>query len=387
MRRLCWTGTAAAACALALGTLAPGGDTKAKPAAPVDAARWNAVVEKAIAFLKDSQDKNGGWSTAKTPGVTGVALTGLLRSGKVGPNDPTAKRALAYIEGLVNPKAKHIAGKDPKVQLQNYVTSINVMALSAANKADKYEKIIGDAVKFLKQLQWDEGEGIKQDNDFYGGAGYDSKSRPDLSNTQFFIDALKAAGVPSDDPALKKALVFVNRCQNLKGETNDRPWAGKVNDGSFIYTAATGGVTKVIDKPGPDGALPGYGSMTYAGIKSLIYCGVSKDDERVKKAFEWIKRNYSVDGNPGMPGPRKEWGLYYYYHTMAKCLDTLGIDYVEDARGQKHNWRADILGALAKRQQANGSWVNNGHWMEADPNLVTGYALMALSYCRPRQGK
>jgi squalene-hopene/tetraprenyl-beta-curcumene cyclase len=388
MRRLCWTGTAAAACALALGSLAPGGNTKEKAGPsppPVDAARWNAVVEKAIAFLKDSQEKNGGWSTAKSPGVTGVALTGLLRSGKVSPNDPTAKRALAYIEGLVNPKAKHIAGKDPKVQLQNYVTSINVMALSAANKADKYEKIIGDAVKFLKQLQWDEGEGINPKNDFYGGAGYDSKSRPDLSNTQFFLDALKAAGVPDDDPALKKALAFVSRCQNLKGEGNDQPWAGKINDGSFIYTAATGGVTKVIDKPGPDGALPGYGSMTYAGIKSLIYCGVSKDDERVKKAFEWIRHNYSVDGNPGMPGPRKEWGLYYYYHTMAKCLDVLGIDYVVDAKNQKHNWRADILGALAKRQQPNGSWTNNSHWMEADPNLVTGYALMALSYCRPKQ--
>ena len=71
----------------------------------------------------------------------------------------------------------------------------------------------------------------------YGGAGYDSKSRPDLSNTQFFLDALKAAGVPKDDPALKKALIFVSRCENLKGkEYNDQPWAGKINDGSFIYT-------------------------------------------------------------------------------------------------------------------------------------------------------
>jgi squalene-hopene/tetraprenyl-beta-curcumene cyclase len=387
MRRLCWTGAAAAACALALGSLAPAGDPKGKPAAPppVDAAKWEAVVARAINFLKESQDKNGGWSTAKSPGVTGVALTGMLRTGKVGPNDPTAKRALAYIEGLVNPKAKHIAGKDAKVQLQNYVTSINVMALSAANKADKYEKIIGDAVRFLKQLQWDEGEGKTPKDDFYGGAGYDSKSRPDLSNTQFFLDALKEAGVSPDDPALKKALIFVSRCQNLKGENNDQKWAGKINDGSFIYTAATGGVTKVIDKPGPDGALPGYGSMTYAGIKSLIYCGVGKDDERVKKAFEWIKKNYSVEGNPGMPAARKEWGLYYYYHTMAKCLDALGLDYVVDAKNTKHNWRADILAALAKRQQPDGSWTNNSHWMETDPNLVTGYALMALSYCRPKK--
>ena len=102
-----------------------------------------------------------------------------------------------------------------------------------------------------------------------------------------------AAGVPKDDPAFKKALIFVSRCQNLKGENNDQPWAGKINDGSFIYSAAAGGQTKVRTTPTPDGGLPGYGSMTYAGIKSLIYCGVSKDDQRVKKAYEWIQKNYT----------------------------------------------------------------------------------------------
>jgi squalene-hopene/tetraprenyl-beta-curcumene cyclase len=352
-----------------------------------DAGTWDAMVARAIKYVKGTQEENGGWSTRTSPGVTGVVLTGLLRTGKVTPQDSMAERALKYIEGLVNRKAGHIAGKDPRVQLQNYVTSINVMALSAANRADKYEAVIGDAVTFLKKLQWDEDEGKAPADPFFGGAGYDSKSRPDLSNTQFFLDALKAAGVPKDDPALKKALLFVSRCQNLKGETNDQPWAGKINDGSFIYTPATGGVTKAVDEPLPDGGLPGYGSMTYAGIKSMIYCGVSRDDPRVKKAFEWIQKNYSVDKNPGMPEQRADWGLYYYYHTMAKTLDTLGLDYVVDAHGKKHDWRADITAALAKRQRPDGSWVNENHWMEADPNLVTGYALMALSYCRPKTGK
>jgi squalene-hopene/tetraprenyl-beta-curcumene cyclase len=351
-----------------------------------DPKTWDAVAGKAIDFLKSSQETNGGWSTSKSPGITGVALTGLLRSGKVSVKDPVAEKALKYIEGLVNVKAKHIAGQDPKVQLQNYVTSINVMALAAANKADKYSAIIGDAVEFLKKLQWDEGEGKNPDNDFYGGAGYDSKSRPDLSNTQFFLDALKAAGVPPDDPAFKRAMVFVSRCQNLKSEHNDQPWGGKINDGSFIYTAATGGVTKVADEPLPDGSLPGYGSMTYAGIKSLIYAGVSKDDPRVKRAYEWIQKNYTVEENPGMPEQRSQWGLYYYYHTMAKSLDALGIDHVVDAKGVKHDWRRDITEALAKRQESNGSFRNSEalNWMEADPHLVTGYALMALSYCKPK---
>jgi squalene-hopene/tetraprenyl-beta-curcumene cyclase len=348
-----------------------------------DAKEWDRVVDKAIAFLRSTQAEDGSWSRTKSPGVTGVILTGLLRSGKVSTDDPMAAHALAYLESLVNPAAGHIAGKDPKVQLQNYVTSVNVMALAAANREDRYKKVIGDATQFLKQLQWDEGEGKSPESDFYGGAGYDSKSRPDLSNTQFFIDALVAAGVPKDDPALKKALIFVSRCQNLKGEHNDQPWADKINDGSFIYSAANGGQTK-IEGGTPQAGLPGYGSMTYAGIKSMIYCGASPDDPRIQKAFEWIRNHYTVDENPGMPRVYSHRGLYYYYHTMAKCLSVLGHDYVTDAQGNRHDWRADITAALARRQRPDGSWLNDkDQWMEGDPNLVTGYALMALSYCRP----
>jgi squalene-hopene/tetraprenyl-beta-curcumene cyclase len=312
-------------------------------------------------------------------------LTGVLTTGKLGAKDPMVEKGLKFIESLINPKAGHIAGKDPRVQLQNYVTCINVLALTAADR-DSYKPVVKDAAKFLKELQWDEGEGKKKEDDFYGGAGYDSKSRPDLSNTQFFLDALVAAGVPKDDPAFKKALIFVSRCQNFKGEGSDQPWQTKIDDGSFIYSAAGGGATKVIDQPESDGSLPGYGSMTYAGVKSLIYCGVSKDDVRIKKAYAWIQKNYTVERNPGMPKVREHWGLYYYYHTMAKCLDVLGLDEVVDAQGKSHDWRADITGALAKRQQDDGSWKNESdHWMEADPNVVTGYALMALAHCKPKK--
>jgi squalene-hopene/tetraprenyl-beta-curcumene cyclase len=358
----------------------------AEPAKKVgpDAKEWDRVVGKAVEYLKEHQGPDGAWSEDKSPGVTGIALTGMLQTGKVTAKDPVAEKGLKYIESLVNRKEGHIAGKDPKVQLKNYVTCVNVMALQAADR-DSYKQVVSDAVKFLKKLQWDEGEGKDPKDDFYGGAGYDSKSRPDLSNTQFFIDSLVAAGVPKDDPALQKALIFVKRCQNFKGEGSDQKWQGKKDDGSFIYSAAAGGQTKVQDQPDDDGGLPGYGSMTYAGIKSMIYCGVSKDDERVKRAYEWIKKNYSVEKNPGMPGVRAKWGLFYYYHTMAKTLDLMGVDEVVGADGKAHDWRAEITAALAKLQKSDGSWVNDQHWMESDPNLITGYALMALSHCKPKK--
>lgn len=353
-------------------------------AADSEAPDWNRVVDKAIAYLRSTQAEDGSWSETQSPGITGIILTGILRTGRVPASDPMIVRGLKYIESLRNPREGHIAGKNANVHLKNYVTCVNILALTSANRTT-YKAVVADAAKFLKQLQWDEGEGKNDRDDFYGGAGYDSKSRPDLSNTQFFLDALKAAGIPKDDPAYQKAATFVSRCQNLKGEKNDQPWAGKINDGSFIYSAAAGGTTKVVDKPQDNGGLPGYGSMTYAGIKSLIYCGVDRKDARIEKGLEWLRKNYTVERNPGMPEARANWGLFYYYHTMAKCLDTLGMDTFTDAEGKKHDWRADLLGALAKRQKTDGSWVNQQHWMEGNPQLVTGYALMTLSYCKPRK--
>src|SRR5947209_4894614 len=174
MSTRCWTGLAAVV--VALGVLALG--TAAEPAKQVgpDPEQWDRTVEKAVAYLKANQDEEGSWSGKKSPGVTGIVMTGMLQTGKVGPKDPAVEKGLKYIESLINPKAGHIAGKDPKVQLQNYVTCVNVLALTAANR-ESYKQVIDDASKFLRKLQWDEEEGKDPKDDFYGGAGYDSTSR------------------------------------------------------------------------------------------------------------------------------------------------------------------------------------------------------------------
>src|SRR5205823_5578829 len=124
MHRCRWAPFVAFAFGVVLIRLAPSpADEPAKKIGP-DANEWNRVVDKAIGYLKTSQDPEGGWSVQRSPGVTGVALTGMLQTGRVTAKDPSVEKALKYIESLVNPKAGHIAGRDPKVQLQNYVTSV-----------------------------------------------------------------------------------------------------------------------------------------------------------------------------------------------------------------------------------------------------------------------
>jgi squalene-hopene/tetraprenyl-beta-curcumene cyclase len=78
-------------------------------------------------------------------------------------------------------------------------------------------------------------------------------------------------------------------------------------------------------------------------------------------------------------------GLFYYYHTMAKALDALGNEKFKAIDGE-HPWRVELLTTLAKSQKADGSWVNSdSRWLEGDPNLVTGYALLTLGMLKPTE--
>src|SRR5262249_10833550 len=114
--------------------------------------------------------------------------------------------------------------------LANYTTSVAVMAFAEANAGGKYDTLLKNATQFLRKLQYDESQQVEQSDPKFGGTGYDAKSRPDLSNTQYFLDAMQAAGVAKDDPAVQRALKFISRCQNLPGESNDQPFAKKTTD-------------------------------------------------------------------------------------------------------------------------------------------------------------
>lgn len=342
----------------------------------VDLEKLKKIQSTGINYLKNSQLEDGLWTTETVPGISALVTTALLESG-VPASDPVVAKALKRLESYIQKDGGIYYSKSNH---RNYETCISIMAFHAANEGGRYDKTIKNAEKFLRGLQWDKGEGIESSDTFFGGAGYGGHQRPDLSNTQYLIEALRKAGVKSDDPAIQNALVFVSRTQNLESEYNTTPFAAKINDGGFYYTPAAGGTSQAGKTP--DGGLRSYGSMTYAGLKSMIFAGVDEKDKRVKAATEWIRRHYTVKENPGMG----LMGLYYYFHTFAKALDAMQVDEFKDAQGTTHNWRAELVDQLAELQNENGSWTNSQkRWYEADPNLATAYALLALSYCEPEK--
>jgi squalene-hopene/tetraprenyl-beta-curcumene cyclase len=341
-----------------------------------DPTTYRKTVDRAIDYLEQAQGEDGSYSKQAGVGVTALVATGLIRNGRT-PADPLVARSLKFIESQVRDDGGiYTEGSRHRI----YDTCLAIQCLVAANKDGRFNDALKRAEQYVKGLQWDETEGIDESNANYGGAGYgENNNRPDLSNTSFLVDALHSAGSDSNDPALKKALVFVSRCQNLESIYNTMPPAAKVNDGGFYYTVAAGGSSPAGTTD--DGGLRSYGSMTYAGLKSMIFAGVKQDDPRVRAAHHWIEQNYTVAENPGMGAS----GLFYYYHTFAKALDAAGDDYVADKDGNLHDWRRDVAEQLASTQKADGSWVNSAkRWLEGDPNLVTAYSLMTLSYCQPR---
>jgi hypothetical protein len=359
------------ACLLAVVLLAT---ARAKAEGP-DPRDVQAVADKAAAYLRKTQSADGSYSARRTgPGVSALVVAGLLRNG-VGPDDPVVAKTMAYLENSVKPD-----GGIYDRGLANYTTSVAIMTFKEANKGGKYDTILKNAAAFLKGLQY---ANVKSDpgDPKYGGLGYVAGSRPDMSNTQYFLDAMQAAGVPKDDPAVQRALKFVSRCQNLPGETNDQPFAKKTTDDD------RGGLTyipfDVDDNPHktPEGGLRSLGAMTYGGLKSFLYAGVGKDDPRVKGALGWIRTHYTLSENSGMG----QAGLFYYFHTFGKAMQALGEERFEDAKGVKHDWRAELFETLRKRQRDDGSFINPGDrsFGESDPNLATAFALLTLSYCKP----
>jgi squalene-hopene/tetraprenyl-beta-curcumene cyclase len=345
----------------------------ADPTAMSDAKLYQQTVDKGIQYLIDKGLQADGSYGKEGPGIAAICTTALLKHGR-SPDDPAVTRSLKYLQSFVHDDGGVYSPKSP---VQNYETSLAIQCFAAANGDGRYKDLLAKADKFIRSIQ---SAGAPADFN-YGGAGYyPKKTRSDLSNTSFLLDALQASGSGPEDEAVKRALVFVSNCQNLESQQNTTPFAAKNPDGGFYYTPAAGGVSEAGKTD--EGGLRSYGSMTYAGLKSMIFAGVKADDPRVKAAMKWIKKHYTLSENPGMPVPAQ--GLYYYYHTFAKAVSATGLTDLEDDMGVKHAWRHDLLDELAKRQHPDGSWVNSDpRFLEGNTNLVTAYALLALSYAQP----
>ena len=338
--------------------------------------RCDASLRRGAAWLARQQKADGTFGSPAEVGKAGLALSALLGSPDAGKlrDAPVVRKAVAYIISMQQPDGS--LNTPGEKGLANYQTSAALSALCAYNDP-AHEKLRKKATDFLLSIQ-------NKDGTNFGSWGYNRDKRGDMSNTQFTLEALKAAGLDENSEAFKNCAVFLQRCQN-RSESNDQRWA--TNDGGAVYYPgrSNAGIIKLSD----DRVIyKSYGSMTYALLRAYVFTGLKPDDPRVQAAQKWLGENYTLDENPGMDPDKKLQGLYYYYLSMAKALALLGEPTIDLPDGEKGYWARDLAERLLSLQDADGSWVNNAmRWMENDKILATSYAMMALSECRAMLAK
>ena len=342
--------------------------TSAQSAEPVIAAKLKEAakksIDKGIRFLRAQQAEDG--SYGNHVGLTSMVLLAMAESHRrytVG-DGPFIRNAAQYLVSQVKANGS-ISGESTPT----YNTALAIMALHALDPK-AYKAQIEGGQKFLVKFQSDEDHNYTKKDKYYGGIGYGGDERPDLSNLQYALEALKKTDYDPESDVWAKAELFVKRCQNYTEEDDQdelkRPWAG--NDGGFIY------------EPGSSraGGTKSYGAMTFAGLKSLMFTNPkNREDPRVKAALGWIEQNYDFNTHPGMGTT----AYYYYLQNAASALEAYGEPYLATDRGKRRNWGADLVSKFIYLQQGDGSWVNEDRrYWEGNKILVTARAIITLNH-------
>jgi hypothetical protein len=363
------------------------------------------ALRSAIQSLISRQSSDGAWKSP-TYGVfkDGLSLTPMvLKAVTFGPEvagSATARRRGAdYLVARVRADGS-IDDGPIGMTYPVYTAAAAVIALThldfPATRAAR------DAwLRELRRRQLTEELGWQPNDPAFGGWGYSieptSKSGAlrdpvrqvdtDLSSTLFALGALRIAGMGADDPAIRKARTFIERCQNLAASEEDGD--SRYDDGGFFFTQ-TDPVRNKAGVAGTDrhGRLRyhSYGTTTADGLRALLRCGLSRDHLRVLAARAWLEEHFSAAFHPGTFESAREADrdatYFYYAWSVAHAFRSLGIVEVR-SRGQRVAWAEALAQELVRRQRGDKTWTNRfTASKEDDPLVATSFAAGALAICR-----
>lgn len=426
------------------------------------------TIDQGLRWLEIQQGSNGLFHNHL--GITALVIAAFLKHPEKKYSEATHQFIRKSINVLIknqNLDGSICDLSKEEMAFPSYTTSVSLIAL-AATENDYYHSIIKNARNFLKSLQMADDQNNRYYGGI--SYGNPSNDHYDLSNLSFAIQALEDTNsyaievLEEEEPAdrtsyrvgqlvyhslfgrgrikaffgagsftvrfdrtgertlmaqeyanlrggyndkafFAKAVTFIERCQSNRN--NSREWAAEdrtvsmdlQNHGGFVYSSS--GESKTGTKGRP------YGSMAYAGLLGLIYAGVSEGDSPIQDVYKWIRKNYTVEVNPGMDLNKGQQGIYYYYYTMATSLAAFEkIRTTMRGRITETFWVKDLAEKLIElkiqdtvvaRQDIPDParlgqllfkkgdvvklayWQNKaGRWMERDTVLVTAYAILAL---------
>jgi hypothetical protein len=308
------------------------------------------AVDKALAFLRKSQEANGSWRISrqgfgarfedpKSAGITGLCVMAFLSAGQT-PTDGEHARAVA--DGirwvLGRQRSNGVITSDGEFEMYHHgITTLmlaEVVGMCPPGLGDDVRTALPRAVDVILKAQRRTGAAA-------GGWRYTVVgNEADLSVTGWQLLALRAAkNVGCDVPgsAIERAIGYVRRCYEEQR-------------GTFAYTVL-GPVT-----------VPCSGT----GILALELCG-GKDLHRCRESQR--AGNFIIKNPPAFNQGHTFYGLYY----CSQAMFQLGEPYWPVYRGKLHR-------LLLESQRPDGSW--NGEDNESlglGPNYTTAMAVLALT--------
>jgi hypothetical protein len=305
--------------------------------------RLTRAVDRALEFLRASQDPDGSWVSGygKSTGIVSLAAMAFMARGHVpgrGRYGETLDRTLSWVvqqarDGFIVRDTSH----GPM-----YCHAIATLMLGEAlGMADEERKGLESlarthqsAVGLILRAQ-----AVARDSFAAGGWRYNLNSNDsDISVSGWTLLALRAgqdAGMQVPKRSIDQAVAYIKRCAHPLG--------------GFGY------------QPGGDPNL----ARTGTGVLALQICGDFNSPEALRGG-DFIRRT-----------PLEWKGPFFYYsvYYCAQGMYQLGGAWWEDWRG-----RAEDI--LLEHQNADGSWPvppNETHELNAGPAYTTAMAVLALS--------
>ncbi len=348
-------------------------------------------------YLLHRQSADGAWRSDvyghfKTgDALTPLVLTALLDLPESAEQMAAIEKGAQYLAGFV-PVGGKAAQAGPAVSYPTY-TAASAVVIYTRLPGTLWRTTRDAWLEYLRARQLTEELGWQPNDVGYGGWGYadeppakpsdnnplPSLTQANLSATVAALAALRAAGATADDPAIRKALIFVSQCQNFAASAANEQFA----DGGFFFIPTD--VDR--DKAGTLGTdstgrprIVSYDSATADGLRALLLCGTPPTAPQFAAAWRWCHVHAGdVPINDASSVPRAEARatfFFYYCHSLAHALAQTEMAVLENhARLVALN--ADFL---INEQFSDGSWVGYaGAGCEDDPLVATAMAAGALA--------
>lgn len=303
----------------------------------------DAAINRALQFLRQSQQRDGCWiangfGSTQSPGVTGLCVMAFLSAGHTPSDGPHAAAISSAIRWVLRQQQKSglISSGDSFDMYHHGICTLmlaEVVGMTDPAMADDVRERLTRAVELILKSQ--RTAGSARGGWRYAAVGADA----DLSVTGWQVLALRAAknvgcNVPS--AAMDRALEYVRNCFDE-------------SRGAFAYMPNN------------------YLTVPCTGTGILCFELAGKNSHRSRESLK--AGGYILRNRPGLDQAHCFYGLYY----CSQAMFQLGEKYWD-------GYRQLMMDLLLKSQQRTGAWTGlDLEAQRAGPNYTTAMGVLALT--------